>query len=41
MRVMMALVLHFGGGVGECGRLIWGWYVHGQESGDLHHLPLS
>jgi hypothetical protein len=30
----MALVLHLGG-VGECGRLIWEWSVHGQESGDL------
>jgi hypothetical protein len=35
MRAMMALVLHLGG-VGECGRLIWEWSVHSQESGDLH-----
>jgi hypothetical protein len=34
MRAMMALMLHLGG-VGECVRLIWGWSVHNQESGDL------
>ena len=37
MRAMMALVLHLGG-VGDCGRLIWEWSVHSQESGDLHLL---
>jgi hypothetical protein len=31
----MALVLHLGG-IGECGRLIWEWSVHSQESEDLH-----
>ncbi len=31
----MALMLHLGG-VGKCGRLIWEWSVHSQESGDLH-----
>ncbi len=38
MRAMMALVLHLGS-VGECGRLIWEWSVHSQESGDLQ--PVS
>jgi hypothetical protein len=35
MRARMALVLHLGG-VGEYMRQILGWYVHSQESGDLH-----
>jgi hypothetical protein len=31
----MALVLHIGG-VDEYVSQIWGWFVHSQESGDLH-----